>query len=327
MSTVEILRNYRVFNHFTDSMVANHVELASTESYQKGENVYACGDPSTKLYLLLKGPVRLEKASHYGPLVLAHVRPGDWVGEVGYIDGKEHGADAVAETDVELLAFDVGPLGAAANEDPAFALSVSWAVWKSLSGKLRYANNRLAGFFGKDSESPADEVPLPGLGEQDAFRVGLEAKRTLFREQQLSALEINLLASMSTELKFEPGQTIFGEDDVADALYVVLSGSVMINKYIPGAGEEALAFLSRGDYFGEMALIDQESRSAGAKAHDEGATVLSIPSDVVLGLLAINKVSSIRLLRLFCQMVAHRLRESDEKLYGWFLLSAGQGPS
>jgi len=327
LSTIEILRNFRVFNHFTDSLVADLVDLSTSVSYKKGEHLYSCGDPSTKLYLLLKGAVRLEKASHYGPLVFAHVLPGDLAGEVGYVDGKEHGADAVAETDAEVLAFDIEPLKAATAESPAFALSVSWSVWKSLSGNLRKANNRLAGFFGKQAEPPADEVPLPELRERDPFRIGMDAKRALFREQQLSALEINLLSSMSTELKFEPGQTVFGEDDIADALYVVLSGSVMINKYIPGAGEEALAFLSRGDYFGEMALIDQESRSAGAKAHDEGATVLSIPSDVILGLLDINKVSSIRLLRLFCQMVAQRLRESDEKLYGWFLLSAGQSPS
>ena len=64
-------------------------------------------------------------------------------------------------------------------------------------------------------------------------------------------------------------------------MYVVLEGRVMISKYIPGAGEEALAFLERGDYFGEMALIDNQPRSADAKAHDGGAVVLAIPRDVL----------------------------------------------
>ena len=54
-------------------------------------------------------------------------------------------------------------------------------------------------------------------------------------------------------------------------MYVVLEGRVMISKRIPGAGEDALAFLERGDYFGEMALIDDENRSASATAHDDGA--------------------------------------------------------
>jgi CRP-like cAMP-binding protein len=108
-------------------------------------------------------------------------------------------------------------------------------------------------------------------------------------------------------------------------MYIVLSGTVLISKFIPGAGDEALAFLGRGDYFGEMALSDGQPRSAGARAHDDGATVLTIPRDVVDGILDVEKVSSLRLLRLLCSMVAQRLRESNGKLLGWYLLSAGRG--
>ena len=110
-------------------------------------------------------------------------------------------------------------------------------------------------------------------------------------------------------------------------MYVVLEGKIMISKEITGAGEEALAFLERGDYFGEMALIDREPRSAQAKAHDDGAVVLGISREVLEGILDIQKVSSLRLLRLLCQMIAKRLREVDEKLIGWFIFSAGSGSS
>ena len=97
-----------------------------------------------------------------------------------------------------------------------------------------------------------------------------------------------------------------------------------VSKLIPGVGEEALAFLARGDYFGEMALIDRLPRSAEAKAHSEGALVLSIPRDVLEGILNIQKVSSVRLLRLLSSLVAHRLREGDDRLVGWHVLAAGQ---
>ena len=108
-------------------------------------------------------------------------------------------------------------------------------------------------------------------------------------------------------------------------MYVVLDGRVMISKDIPGAGEEALAFLERGDYFGEMALIDRKPRSADAKAADRGAVVLSIPRHVVEGILDIHKVSSISLLRILCGMIAQRLRDLDEKLVGWYIIGGGSG--
>jgi hypothetical protein len=54
--------------------------------------------------------------------------------------------------------------------------------------------------------------------------------------------------------------------------------------------------------------------------------VLEISRDVVEGLLDPNKVSSPRLLEIFCRLIAKRLREIDEKLVGWFILSAGNWP-
>ena len=98
----------------------------------------------------------------------------------------------------------------------------------------------------------------------------------------------------------------------------------MISKSIPGVGEEALAFLERGDYFGEMALIEDRPRSADARAHPRaGATVLALPRDVVGGLLNIEKVSSIRLLKILSRLAATRVRQLHEKLVGWFLLAGG----
>ncbi len=146
----------------------------------------------------------------------------------------------------------------------------------------------------------------------------------LFREQKLSEMEINFLASLSREEHFEPGAIIFREGEPGEKMYVVAHGSVMISKSIPGIGEEALAFLERGDYFGEMSLIENEPRSADARAHpDTGATTLALPREVVSGLLNIERVSSVRLLKILSGMVAKRLHELNEKLVGWFLLAGG----
>src|SRR5260370_15355172 len=75
------------------------------------------------------------------------------------------------------------------------------------------------------------------------------------------------LATFSREERFAAGASLVEEGDEGTEMYVILEGKAMISKFIPGAGEEALAILERGEFFGEMALIDGEPRSADARAY------------------------------------------------------------
>ena len=324
MSVSELLTRFRAFAHFNEEQRVTLASIGTVQSLDAGVKALHEGDPPTQLLLLLKGAFRIQHSTQFGVLTLGHVLPGDLLGDMGFIDGKGHGADVVSETEVEVLAFDAEDLTARTNTDSALATALMWALWKSLSGKLRKANEQLATFFKGDFDGAGLEVPAAAVLPNREIKVTMSSKRDLFHEQRLSSLEINLLSTLSQERHYEAGEVIFHEGEEAEEMFVLLDGTVLISKFIPGAGEEALTFLGRGDYFGEMALIDGQPRSAGAAAHDDGATVLAIPRAVVDGLLNIEGVSSIRLLRLLCSMVALRLRESNGKLLGWFLLSSGK---
>lgn len=324
LKVAEILTRFHVFSHLNEDQCVQLANLGTLKSIEKDVLALHEGDPAAQLILVLKGAFRIQHTTQFGPLTLGHVLPGDLIGDMGYIDGKSHAADAVSETEVEVLAFEADELTAKTNADPSLAATMLWVLWKSLSGKLRKANNQLAGFFKGDAASPPLEIPLAKSLDNNELHLDMATKRTLFQEQRLSSLEINLLSTLSRERRYEPGEVIFHEGEPGDEMFVILAGTVLISKFIPGSGDEALTFLGRGDYFGEMALIDGQPRSAGARAHDDGTTVLAIPRDVVDGLLNIERVSSLRLLRLLCSMVALRLRESNGKLLGWYLLSAGK---
>jgi CRP-like cAMP-binding protein len=324
LSVTELLSRFRVFSHFSEEQRILLASIGNLKNLESDVLALHEGDPPTQLILVLKGAFRIQHTTQFGALTLGHVLPGDLIGDMGYIDGKSHAADAVSETEVEVLAFDSEDLTSKTSTDQAMAAALLWALWKSLSAKLRKSNDQLAGFFKGDFEAPPLEIPASRALHSDEFRVDMKAKRDLFLEQRLSSLEINLLSTLSRERRYAADEVIFHEGEQGDEMFVILSGTVLISKFIPGAGDEALTFLERGDYFGEMALIDRQPRSAGARAHDDGVTVLSIPRDVVDGLLNIEKVTSLRLLRLLCSMVALRLRESNSKLLGWYLLSAGK---
>ena len=68
-------------------------------------------------------------------------------------------------------------------------------------------------------------------------------------------------------VRFAPGQVICKQGEAADSFYLVRLGFVKISEGYPG-GELVLAYLSRGDYFGEIGLLGGGSRTASCTALD-----------------------------------------------------------
>jgi CRP-like cAMP-binding protein/Fe-S-cluster-containing hydrogenase component 2 len=68
-------------------------------------------------------------------------------------------------------------------------------------------------------------------------------------------------------LRFSPGQIICRQGDRADSFYLVRIGFVKVSQAHPG-GDMILAYLSRGDYFGETGLLNGDVRTATCSALD-----------------------------------------------------------
>jgi len=323
VSIVDRLARTTLFSHFQRPQLEILAGLCEERRATAESFVLRQGDDDSQdAFLIERGSVRIQRVTPFGNYALAVLASGDLFGEASFVDSSARSGDAWTGSECWLLAFRPDRLLPVLDDDPKLATAFYWTCWRSLSTKLRKTNDKLTRFFAHTSSDAA----RAGGGEHPAsgeFRVDLRTKRDLFTEQKLSGLEINLLSSLSKERQLRPGEVLFHEGDPGDAMYVVLDGRVRISKHIPGAGEEALAILERGDYFGEMALIDQMPRSAEAKAHVHGAVVLSIPQIVVGQLLDRHKVSSVRLLKILCALVAQRLREIDDKLVGWYILSGG----
>ena len=84
---------------------------------------------------------------------------------------------------------------------------------------------------------------------------------------ELSAEFIERLKGSVELLRFAPGQVIARQGDAARSFYLVRIGFVKISETYPG-GELVLAYLSRGDYFGEIGLLGGGVRTATCTALD-----------------------------------------------------------
>ena len=84
----------------------------------------------------------------------------------------------------------------------------------------------------------------------------------------LAATKRELLAKLMTEQHYAPGQIIFKEGDVGDAMYIIRSGRVAVVK---GGFKSPtiLAYRGVGEIIGEMALLEDEPRSASVVAVEE----------------------------------------------------------
>jgi CRP/FNR family cyclic AMP-dependent transcriptional regulator len=318
------LRRLPLWSNLTDEQVFKLTHAVFEEVHETGAILFSYRDQGRDLYLLEEGRVAVERPTPYGTFALGEIPPGGLLGEVNFVTLRERSADAVVAEPSRLLRLDAEELDRLTEADPDLAVQLYWCFWRSLARKLRATNEQLREFFTGDT--PAENVlALRRTGETGGapqrVRVEPSDKIRLFREQGLSRSELMTLATFSTEKRFEDGAYLFQEGDEGDEMYVVLEGRARISKYIPGAGEEALAILDRGDFFGEMSMIDGEPRSADARAHGGSLTVLALDQLTVQEVLALDSQASLEFLQLLCRLISHRLREIDEKVIAWRILA------
>jgi CRP-like cAMP-binding protein len=105
------------------------------------------------------------------------------------------------------------------------------------------------------------------------------------------------------ELEFRDGQLIVQRGQVGNGLYIIVSGTAVVM-----VGSEQLARIGPGDFFGELAVLDQQPRVASVLA--EGPTAcLALASWDLLSLLEQDSQLALNMLR----ELARRIRGSDEQ--------------
>jgi CRP/FNR family cyclic AMP-dependent transcriptional regulator len=141
-------------------------------------------------------------------------------------------------------------------------------------------------------------------------------KTTLFSAVQTS--ELRAIASIVETISVEAGDELVKESDAGDCLYVIKEGRVRITKKTGDNKVIDLAELSAGECFGEMALFDDEARSASAYAVSR-CSVIRVKRDDLIDVIMEYPMIAIELLKIFVR----RLRKSNARIES---LSSGKLP-
>lgn len=86
-------------------------------------------------------------------------------------------------------------------------------------------------------------------------------------ELPMGAITLQEKFTSDSVRSFEPGETVFKEGDDSREMFVVLEGTVEVVK-VSSRGEIKLARITRGEFLGEMSLLESLPRSATARAVD-----------------------------------------------------------
>lgn len=125
----------------------------------------------------------------------------------------------------------------------------------------------------------------------------------------LSPNELKEIKKRLKKKTYPAGSLIFREDEPGDTLYIIEKGRVRITKTSFKDKDKILAVLKPGDFFGEMAILDEELRSATAQAEEE-VRLLIAERKVIENLIRKNPKITLEMSR----VLVRRLREADRQI-------------
>ncbi len=125
----------------------------------------------------------------------------------------------------------------------------------------------------------------------------------------LAEEDLERVAEVTVPRRFEPGEAVFHEGDQSDTCYIVRSGHVRAVREHSGGRTITLATFGPGDIFGELAIFDEERRSATVESLEPTEAAAILAGDM-RRLLREHPEIAVKLLA----ALGRRLREMNDRL-------------
>ena len=139
--------------------------------------------------------------------------------------------------------------------------------------------------------------------------VKIMSRVELFRD--LNAEQLASIGDISQKEVFAQGTVICSQGDVGDKMYIIGDGQVEIVVTDKQGRKNSVVYLGSGQIVGEMALVDEGTRSASVVATDQETEIYSIPNDRFTELCRTNTDIGYIMMRNIAQDLSFKLRHVD----------------
>ena len=271
---VILLKNTVLFSETREDVLALIAGALEIVTAKAGSQIIREGEPGDRMYVLVKGRVRI--STQRGMSI--PLGAGDVFGEFALIDAAPRTASVAALDDATLFSIHRGTFRDILNDRTEVAFGFIRIMARRLRQKLE----------AKHALMRQRKIPmLPPRPAEDAadFETWLPLEHLLllrslplFAQQSDPALAE--IVGALRKVRARSGEKIIEKGAVGTSLYIIVAGLVRIHD-----GDETLAYLGRNEIFGELSVFDQEERMASATAETE-TQLFRLDQDIFYEILA-----------------------------------------
>lgn len=255
--------------------------------YRKGATVIIQGTPNPGYFFIVKsGKLYVHSDHKLDDIQISIFDPGETLGLVSGLTGTEFLGTIIAERDSVVIRVPVSALGRYLRQHRDVCIKMI----RSYSAELRALDRSLtphapgnqwdgrpeklvmnAEHYLTSGQTEKAKYALAKFLEWGAGRSGSMSESFILQaREQLKKIDpsYRLPQRADKNISLKAGEILFLEDEPNDYFYVIKSGKISISRLVQN-DELLLAILQPGEIFGEMALLEDQTRLASATAYSD----------------------------------------------------------
>lgn len=142
----------------------------------------------------------------------------------------------------------------------------------------------------------------------------MDLKAILQRIELFHGLEdrqIDQIIGIGQENSYTKDAVVFAQGSMGDAMYIIGTGQVEIQIDAGGGKTFSPVYLGSGQVFGEMALVDQGTRSASIVVVEDNTTIYRLPAEDLIALCTSDTAIGFVIMRNLAQDISFKLRHQN----------------
>ena len=236
-------------------------------AYQKNEWVFREGDPGETMVIIQSGAVEVRRRHDDREETLAVLGKGEFFGEMALIDQRPRSASVVTLCPSRLLPLTRESLLNRIQEDPTILLNLMQVIGRRIEKTNTLLRDLVAGDEELRSRLADQEQPEPMVeAVLSETPIGPPVRIQALRPPAgMPGLSDRDELPGWEEVRYQAGKSIIRQGEPGETLYLIVEGRAEVEQE-KEQGTYRLRGLGPGDFFGEMALITGEPRSASVRA-------------------------------------------------------------